>query len=287
MNTIDSMLPQRPGSASESRSGFTMAELLAVLVVLGLMGSVMVTSLAGTRVDLVATQCRNHLKQLTMAWLMYSQDNRGHLVYNTDGGTAGRSSSTASWVAGWLDFSGSSDNTNVQMLVDHDQFPYGAYLGPYLKSPAFFKCPADKSQVTIAGVRLPRVRSLSMNNYLGRNSRTWASPSRYPLCTSLAQIKYPAGMFVILEERADSINDGWFVSDPDTRWQLIDYPASYHNGSGNLSFADGHVETHRWKDPRTNPILSNGQLLPLNVNLPGDVDIPWLQQRAAGLQSFP
>ena len=30
-----------------------------------------------------------------------------------------------------------------------------------------------------------------------------------------------------------------------------DLPASYHNGAGGLSFADGHQEIKRWLDPRT------------------------------------
>jgi prepilin-type processing-associated H-X9-DG protein len=30
--------------------------------------------------------------------------------------------------------------------------------------------------------------------------------------------------------------------------QWIDAPASYHNGGGGLSFADGHAEIKRWTD---------------------------------------
>jgi prepilin-type processing-associated H-X9-DG protein len=94
-------------------------------------------------------------------------------------------------------------------------------------------------------------------------------------------------MFVVLDEREDSINDGWFATDPDTMYQLIDYPASYHNRAAGFSFADGHSEIHRWRDARTMPSLSPGQLLPLNVNLPGDQDVVWLSQHAAGSMSYP
>jgi prepilin-type processing-associated H-X9-DG protein len=94
-------------------------------------------------------------------------------------------------------------------------------------------------------------------------------------------------MFVFLDEREDSINDGWFASDPDTAWQIIDYPASYHNGAGGFSFADGHSEIKKWLDPRTRPVLKTGQLLPLNVNLPNDVDLRWLGQKAIGRDTTP
>ncbi len=36
---------------------------------------------------------------------------------------------------------------------------------------------------------------------------------------------------------------------------FTDYPGSYHNGAGNLSFADGHAEARKWLDPRTRPPL--------------------------------
>ena len=45
----------------------------------------------------------------------------------------------------------SKDNTNTAMLVDHEIYPYGAYLGPYIKVPALFKCPADLSTAQIFG----------------------------------------------------------------------------------------------------------------------------------------
>jgi hypothetical protein len=35
------------------------------------------------------------------------------------------------------------------------------------------------------------------------------------------------------------------------------------------------------------PALRPGQYLPLNVNLPGDVDVLWLAQRSAGVASYP
>ena len=64
----------------------------------------------------------------------------------------------------------------------------------------------------------------------------------------------PSGTFVLLDEREDSINDGYFVVDmagyPSSggQWKIVDYPASYHNKAGGFSFADGHAEIRKWKD---------------------------------------
>jgi prepilin-type processing-associated H-X9-DG protein len=60
--------------------------------------------------------------------------------------------------------------------------------------------------------------------------------------------------------------------------QLVNVPADYHNGAGGTTFADGHAETHKWRNTRT--------LLPLEltfqkfVSAPNDQDLKWLQQPA-------
>jgi prepilin-type N-terminal cleavage/methylation domain-containing protein len=269
-----------------ARAGFTLVELVVVVAMVGLLASMLAPTMARTKPNSASFQCQNNLRQLTFAWKMYADDNTGSLVYNRDG-SVGYSAGNESWVGGFLDYTANPDNTNTALLIDHNKYPYGAFLGPYIKTPLAFKCPADRSTAPMAGGAQPRVRSISMNNFVGTGSRTWNTFSRYALCTRFEQIKSPGYMFVFLDEREDSINDGCFITDPDTRYIIIDYPASYHNNAGGFSFADGHSEIHRWKDSRTMPVLRPGQYLPLNVNLPGDVDVLWLAQRSAGVASYP
>jgi type II secretory pathway pseudopilin PulG len=267
----------------QSESAFTFIELLVVVGVIGLLVCVLGAGAAMNRTSSNGFQCLNNHRQLLAAWKMYADDNARRVVYNRDGPGAGRSAGNESWVAGWMDFTAATDNTNTIYLVRHDLTPYGAYLGPYAKSPSIFRCPADKSTAIIAGKKTLRVRSISMNNFFG-SLRTWTTPSRFILYSNLDQVKSPATQFVFLDERADSINDGVFFSDPDTPYQMIDYPMSQHDSAGAFSFVDGHAEIHRWVDPRTMPTLQPGQLLPLNVNWPGDVDVTWLQQHASELK---
>jgi len=278
------------GFGRRCERGFTLIELLVVIAIIAILAAMLLPALARAKQKTQGVYCLNNTKQIAMSWIMYADDNNGILPPNRDGGNVGKGIADAAWVGGWLDFTASTDNTNTSLLVNRNDpiyGPYSAFLGPYVKNYAAFKCPADRASVNIAGRTMLRVRSISMNCYVGTLSRTWTNPSKFKQCQKSTDIKAPAMMFVVLDEREDSINDGWFATDPDTLYQLVDYPASYHGRAAGFSFADGHSEIHKWLDGRTVPVLNPGTLLPLNVNLPGDKDVYWLAQRAAGVGVYP
>jgi prepilin-type processing-associated H-X9-DG protein len=108
----------------------------------------------------------------------------------------------------------------------------------------------------------------------------------------------PSGALLFWDERADTINYGNFFTDmsgfpnqPGLARFSGDMPASYHNGAGGLCFADGHAETHRWRDARTTPPLQTGSLyaewgqLSAFFASPNNLDIVWLQWRATRLMN--
>lgn len=97
----------------------------------------------------------------------------------------------------------------------------------------------------------------------------------------------PSMTHVLIDEREDSINDSrWYTgmgrSGPNA-W-IIDYPASYHNRAGGLSFADGHGEIRKWLDPRTTPPLNRGGPSLNNKASPDNPDVAWLQARTSSLK---
>ena len=95
----------------------------------------------------------------------------------------------------------------------------------------------------------------------------------------LGQIPQPSQIFVLTEEHPDSINDGYFLNQIDSmRW--LDLPASYHNGAANLAFADGHVETHKWRFASTKPpARPDAAHLPFPVPAAERADFDWLMER--------
>ena len=95
----------------------------------------------------------------------------------------------------------------------------------------------------------------------------------------LGQIPQPSQIFVLTEEHPDSVNDGYFLNQPDSmRW--LDLPASYHNGAANLAFADGHLESHKWRFASTKPpARPDGAHLPFPVPTAERADFDWLMAR--------
>jgi len=107
---------------------------------------------------------------------------------------------------------------------------------------------------------VPRIRSVSMNGWLGYNSEAWDGPPGLIVYKKISQMlrPSPADIWVILDEREDSINDGWTIMGVDNPNQWVDLPASYHNGACGFSFADGHAEIKKWLEQSTKvPVRMN------------------------------
>jgi prepilin-type N-terminal cleavage/methylation domain-containing protein/prepilin-type processing-associated H-X9-DG protein len=271
---------------------FSLIELLVVIAILAILASLLLPALGSAKQQAHKIQCLSNLRQLHLAWQLYADDHRGHLAPNGHSPRSGLEPSRPSWVGGWLDFDGRLDNIDVRWLMDPG-YRHGAKLAPYLLTSGVFKCPGDKSLALVSGQTLPRVRTISLNCYMngletiGVNA-FWQS-DRFLTFRRQEDLQRtsPALMFVFIDEREDSINDGYFASDLENQqgqYTIVDFPASYHNRAANLTFADGHAESRRWSDPRTTPPFHRGQLLQLNVASPDNRDALWLQERTSVLR---
>lgn len=264
-----------------AREAWAIREVLSALAVLGLVALVQISTLAGGNQYTKAEVCRSNHRTLVQAWLMYSDDNAGAVVPN-DGSVGLGSLTSQSWATGWLDYTTNFDNVATEYLINFELNGNFGHFGPYLRHDAkVFRCPSDASTVLYNNVPRNRVRSVSMNNWMGGSS--WAGADQFFTYKKLSEVGDPAGKFVMTDERADSINDSWLSVEMAQEY-IVDYPGDYHSGGTWMSFADGHVEYRKWTDPRTIPAFDSSTLIPLYVASPGNSDLAWLRQHTSELK---
>lgn len=282
------MKPLRPCpeiGSPHSRGGFTLIELLVVIAIIAILAGMLLPALGRAKAKAQGIGCMSNLKQLQLAHALYADDHQDKLVPNLEPGDA-----VGSWVKGWLDFTGSADNTNTLYLTD----PKHALLAPYSASAAgIYKCPSDKSTIKRVGKTLPRVRSVAMSvavadpaggNWL--NYRVSQPKFKVYYKGSDFQVGSPTMIHVFVDEHPDSINNGAFgvwmadLNNP-SRAYIFDYPASSHNGACGFSFADGHAEIKKWVDARTKAPVKYNTWLTLGVDSPNNRDMLWLSEHTS------
>ncbi len=89
--------------------------------------------------------------------------------------------------------------------------------------------------------------------------------------------------FVLIDENANSIDDGFFTGTPGLPGKWLNVPSTRHGNSGGVSFADGHSEIKNWKDSvvitqnAPNFKIPNGTTI--FASDPNSSDNAWLEQR--------
>ena len=260
-----------------------MIELLVVIAIIAILAALLLPALSRAKARAQAAYCMCNLKQLQLGWHLYTGDNSDFIPGNnweSEAGTGGATRGNANWVTGWLDprQANNTDNTNVSLLLD----PRWTELGPDTQSAGVYRCPASSVLVREGSQLYPLARTISMSGWMGYNATLWNQGFRlFRKATDLVGLS-PADGLVFIEERDDSVDDGYFVIDMVVQ-QLANLPSGFHAGSGAMTFADGHAEIHRWRSPQT--LLPQQSGVPTvkeeNVQVPANnTDLAWLRAHA-------
>ena len=258
--------------ATDASRAFTLIELLVVIAIIAILASMLLPALSRAKSKGQEIACLSNYRQLQFCWHMYCEDNQETLPANEAINITYNRAALAVGVNSWLEGNAWTDTsiTNIQQGV----------LFKYNKSVGIYKCPADISTVRDQG-QIPRTRSVSMCMYM--NVRSDPRDSDYRRCwhkTSQIRRPGPTKALVFIDEHEKSIQQSAFgINAPDQWWLFgtskftwISFPATRHNNGCTFSFADGHAETWRWREPNTMLISSKNAWIVLQPGASASMD---------------
>ena len=263
-----------------------------VIAIIAILAAILLPVLSRAKARTQTTVCQNNLRQLSIAFHAYVDDNGDRIMENRSVSEAGTKDAPC-WVAGlmstekddWVLALFKPEATNTALFYCEGRLEgtlyginaaprYYGSIGTYAKNPKIYKCPADDSYSVFNGSKELRVRSYSISPAMnGKPPGMGNSFSRS------SQIGEPSRMMLFIDEHPDTIGAGVFKYTLFTSGYEVwgSLPAARHSGGATLSFVDGHVELKKWKDPRT--------LIPVRRKFegyyeqPNNEDLRWLDRR--------
>jgi prepilin-type N-terminal cleavage/methylation domain-containing protein/prepilin-type processing-associated H-X9-DG protein len=262
--------------------GFTLIELLVVIAIIAILAAMLLPALSKAKAKAHRVQCISNLRQLALPYQLYADDNEGRLVPNGQVTDLGK---PRLWVAG-AEHLRPEFFTNREALLDDR---YALFAG-YVPSAGVYKCPSDRSEPDWSGVTYPKLRSYSMNCYMGWQTGPPVSSSYITFQKeSEVAAQKPGELFTFVDGAPRNLCLPAFVLYMSGGW-FYHRPSAEHDGGGVFTFGDGHVEARRWKEADTIAAAKDGGFgdgAHFKFVSSGNVDLLWLREHATVLKPTP
>ncbi len=213
--------------------GFTLIELLVVIAIIAVLMAILMPTLNRAREQGKRTACLSNVKQMSLIWNMYADDNDSKIV---NGNNLVNDNNPDPWI--YWHGQDASEETRIDGIMTGS-------LYDYCRNTEIYKCPTG-----VRGELVTYSIVASMNGYATTFDKRM---KRGRIIKNREQIRRPAQRTVFLDEGRLSPGS-WTVWYDQERWG--DQITARHGDGTTLSFADGHSEYWKWKDPRTLAICS-------------------------------
>lgn len=239
----------------KNRRAFTLIELLVVIAIIAVLMAILVPALKRAKEQGKRAACISNIKQLTLAWIMYCDDNDDRIV----NGAAGIDRPGEKAWAGkcWADNYGSGGQ--LSEAEQAAQIQVGA-LWPYVKELKLYRCPT--------GSRGELLTYAAMDGVAGLARTGTTKPGCF--LKKRTEIKGSQANRIVY------IDEGWVTPDSFavhyTIEQWWDDPPTRHGDGTNQGYADGHAAYFKWTGIDTIKIARNSDRGHSSNNTPPTTD---------------
>jgi len=267
-------------SSKKSRTAFTLTELCVVITCVAILAMLVLPALAAGKMQSASAGCLDNLRHLMVGWEMYRTENNDYLMPNSP---LGSHPGTNAWVS-----SQAAENWAYADANTNPVYYTSSLMWRYVNNDlSVYRCPGD----VVPSANGTRIRSYSMNGQVGSTTSQFYNAGDLIYLKGSDIIRPTlANLFVFADESMWTLNDGYLqmgLNSPD----FPDVPANYHGDGNCFSFADGHVEYHRWRSTLLKVPYAygvSGTHWPTGAGLPPlastDPDWTWVRQHASSHQ---